>query len=500
MLKINNIVKEFSGVRALNGISFNVERGRVHALCGENGAGKSTLMKIISGVYPYGSYSGNFYLNNKECRFRNIAESEQNGIAIIAQELALVPEMSIAENIFLGREKTNARIIQWNYIYTEATRILDYLQVKTDVRMAIKDLPVGMQQMIEIAKALSKKASLIIFDEPTSALSEKESAHLLKIISELKKQNITSIIVSHKLNEIMTVADNITVLRDGASVGNVSGTEVSTGKIINMMVGRELKDLYNKSLSEAGETILSVQNLNTYSKAEKPVLKNINIELKKGEVVGLAGLMGAGRTELMQALFGAWAGKVTGNLKIRNEIVTINNPIDAMKFFMALVTEDRKKHGLLLEENIATNISLASLKKFVQYLVLSKPAQKLQAEVYISTLNIKAQSVIFQQLKSLSGGNQQKVVLAKWLNTNPEIFLMDEPTRGVDVGAKADIYSLITSLAKKGAAFLIASGELQELLGICDRIYVMDKGEVKTCLKRDEATQEKIMHFATGIN
>lgn len=500
ILQMQNIVKEFSGVRALNGISFEVQQGEVHALCGENGAGKSTLMKVLSGVHPYGTYTGNLFFNNTECKFKTIAESEHHGIAIIAQELALVPEMTVAENIFLGREKTKNGIIRWNDINNKAAEILNYLQIKIDVKSRIKNLPVGQQQMIEIAKALSKNATLLIFDEPTSALSEKESAHLLKIIGELKNKNITSIIVSHKLNEVLAVADNITVLRDGASVGNLTKAEATSEKIISLMVGRELKELFNKQPLQKVDAILATENLCAWNDSGQQILHNISIEICKGEVVGLAGLMGAGRTELFRALFGAWNGKTAGTIRVKNNAAEIRKPADAMKASIALITEDRKKTGLLPEENIVTNSTLASLKKFLRNFLLQKQMQKEKVSEYATLLNIKTHSVIHQELKNLSGGNQQKVVLAKWLLTKPELFLMDEPTRGIDIGAKAEIYSLIASLASEGAAFLIASGELQELLGICDRIYVMDKGQIKTCLQRNEATQEKIMHFATGIN
>ncbi|MEO8148852.1 MAG: ATP-binding cassette domain-containing protein [Bacteroidia bacterium] len=500
LLQMQNIIKEFSGVRALNGVSFTVEQGEIHALCGENGAGKSTLMKVLSGVYPFGSYSGEIIFDGELQRFKTISDSEHKGISIIAQELALVPEMSVAENIFLGREIKKNGVIDWSATNAEAAKLIARLGINVSTKSLIKNLGVGMQQMVEIAKALSKQARLLILDEPTAALTEKESEVLLRILLDLKAQGLTSIIISHKLKEVLSIADNITVLRDGSSVGSLTSKEANENALVKLMVGRQMNDLFNKQKLVRGEKILEVENLTSYTEInkDKKVIDDASIEVYKSEIVGIAGLMGAGRTELIQAVFGVWKGKVKGAIKLMGKTVLHKSPLQAIQNGFALVSEDRKKYGLILPETIIKNISLAWLRNMSRNGLIQKILEKKEAQRFKEELKIKAYS-IKQAVGNLSGGNQQKVVLAKWLLTNPKVLILDEPTRGIDIGAKEEIYTLIQKLAQQGAAILMVSSELPELLGICDRIYVMHEGKIETCLNREEATQEKIMHFAAGL-
>jgi len=500
LLEMRGIVKDFSGVKALNGVSFMIERNTIHALCGENGAGKSTLMKVLSGAYPFGTFTGEIIFEGKNCSFKNLSDSEDEGIVIIAQELALVPEMSIADNIFLGREITKNGIIDSEKTHEQARELLKKLGLTISVDTKVKNLGVGLQQLIEIAKALSKNAKLLILDEPTAALSEKESEKLLQIIIDLKNKGITSVIISHKLKEVLAISDQITVIRDGSTVGSLMKAEATEGKLVSLMVGRELSELFQKSEVIPGEMLLEVKDLNTYHQGmqQKQVISNANFHVKKGEIVGIAGLMGAGRTELIQAIYGVWQGKITGEVKLNGNLIFIKKPQDAIRKGIALVSEDRKKFGLVLEQNIFKNITLSFLQKLTNWGLIDDQKEKELALLYKEKLGIKANSIL-QTVKNLSGGNQQKVVLAKWLLTDPILLIVDEPTRGIDIGAKAEIYGLLQQLVKEGKGVLMVSSELQELLGICDRIYVLDKGSIKSCLNRSEATQEKIMSLATGV-
>ncbi len=501
LLEMKNIEKEFSGVKALHGVSFNVDEGEIHALCGENGAGKSTLMKILSGVYPFGSYGGEIYFEGQLQRFTSIADSESKGIAIIAQELALVPEMNIAENIFLGREIKHNGIIDWKATHTRATELMLQLGVNVSSQTKVKQLGVGLQQMIEIAKALSKKTKLLILDEPTAALTERESEILLKLLKGFKTKGITSIIISHKLKEVLSIADNITVLRDGSSVGTVTAGNASEDILVKMMVGRQMNDLFNKHHLPVNEVIFEAKNISAFdlNNTNKKIIDDASITIRKGEIVGIAGLMGAGRTEFIEAIFGTWKGEVTGQLFLNGAEIFNRTPAESINNGFALVSEDRKKLGLILPESILKNITLTRLKQFCRNGLIQNKLERLKAEYYKTELKIKAPSVK-HAVGTLSGGNQQKVVLAKWLLTQPKVLIMDEPTRGIDIGAKAEIYALMQQLAENGTALLMVSSELPELLGICDRIYVMHEGKLTTCLKRNEATQEIIMHYAAGLN
>ena len=500
LLEMRGIFKDFSGVKALNGVSFEIEENTIHALCGENGAGKSTLMKVLSGAYPAGSFTGDIILEGETCNFKNLSDSEEKGIVIIAQELALVPEMSVAENIFLGREITENGLINFEKTRKEARIYLERLGVNIPVDAKVKDLGVGLQQLIEIAKALSKNARLLILDEPTAALSEKESEKLLQILLDLKQKGITSVIISHKLKEILAIADQITVIRDGSTVGSLTKAEATEAKLVSLMVGRELTELFQKSSIEAGDVLLEVNDLCSFmpGQQEKAVIQNASFFVKRGEIVGIAGLMGAGRTELIQAIYGVWKGKITGEVKLNGKIVSIKNPLDAIRNGIALVSEDRKKYGLVLDQTIFKNITLSFLSQLSKWGFIDNKREKSIASLYKEKLGIKASSIL-QTVKNLSGGNQQKVVLAKWLLTDPVLLIVDEPTRGIDIGAKAEIYGLLQQLVKDGKGVLMISSELPELLGVCDRIYVIDKGKIKNCLSRAEATQEKIMSLATGV-
>ncbi|MHC4946360.1 MAG: sugar ABC transporter ATP-binding protein [Planctomycetota bacterium] len=501
ILEMRDIVKDFPGVRALKGVSFSVRQGEIYALCGENGAGKSTLMKVLSGVHPFGTYEGEIRLKGQAEKFRNIADSEKKGIAIIAQELALVPEMSAAENIFLGREKVSSGVIQWHRTRMEAKKILDTVGLAVDPDMPVKRLGVGRQQMVEIAKALSKNAEVLILDEPTSALTEKEAERLLALLKDLKARGMTCIIISHKLKELLKVSDNITVLRDGASVGTVTTARTSEEELVRMMVGRPLKDLFQRgTMEKPGAEALRAEKFCLYDtlSPEKQVVSDATLSVRAGEITGLAGLMGAGRTELVSAVFGAFPGRVSGRLVLSGRETVIRTPAQAIRAGIALVSEDRKRFGLVLEQSVTFNTTLACVGKWTRRGIIQKHLEKARAVQYQYDLNIKTPSVD-QLVKNLSGGNQQKVVLAKWLLTGPRVLIMDEPTRGIDIGAKGEIYGIIRDLARKGTAVLIVSSELPELLGICDRIYVMHEGRIKGCLNRDEADQEKIMGLATGM-
>ncbi|MFH1760542.1 MAG: ATP-binding cassette domain-containing protein [bacterium] len=502
ILEMRNIIKDFPGVRALKGVSFKVEHGEIHALCGENGAGKSTLMKILAGVYGSGTFQGEILLGEKQANFRNITDSERNGIAIISQELALVPGMTVAENIFLGREIRKFGMIDWRVTREKAGELLERLGLgHLDPGIVLGKLGVGQQQMVEIAKAISKNASILILDEPTSALTEKETQCLLDLLIELKGRGISSILISHKLKELIRVSDKITVLRDGASVGSAKTKEANEAELVKMMVGRTLNSLFNKQTVQIKGEALRIEQLTLlepHNGREKTRVEKASLNIKEGEIAGLAGLMGAGRSELVSAVFGTYPGKVKGDIYLYGEKKIISNPGQAINAGIALVTEDRKRYGLVLEESITFNTTLACVSKWARYFVLRKSLEKEHTANYSKHLGIKAPS-IEEAVKNLSGGNQQKVVLAKWLITKPKILILDEPTRGIDVGAKEEIYSIVQKLAQDGTAILVVSSELPELLGICDKIYVMHEGAVTGCLHRNDATQEKIMSLAAGL-
>jgi putative multiple sugar transport system ATP-binding protein len=503
ILEMKNITKTFPGVKALSDVTFQVEQGEIHCLVGENGAGKSTLMKVLSGVYPFGEYSGDIVVNGEVQRFSGIHDSEKNGIAIIYQELALVPDMTVYENIYLGHEIKKRKLIDWNETISKAGELLKKVRLSNlNPATLVKDLGVGKQQLVEIAKALSKDVKLLILDEPTAALNEDDSENLLMLISELKKQGVTSIMISHKLKEVIAIADTVTVLRDGQTICSLSAqkNEISESVIIKHMVGREIDHIYPKRESKNfGEKILEIKNWSAYDpKVGREILKNLNFNVRKGEIIGIAGLMGAGRTELAHSIFGNPGDyKIKGELFMKGEKKKFKTPRDAIKAGVAYVTEDRKGNGLILIEDIKQNISIANLTSLSPRGILNKNEEVKTANYYKDSLNIKAPSVE-QTVANLSGGNQQKVSLGKWLFVKPNVLILDEPTRGIDVGAKYEIYTLMNTLVEQGLSIIMISSELPEVLGMSDRIYVVSEGRIAGELTQEEATQEKIMKMATN--
>mgnify|MGYP000884154692 CR=1 FL=1 len=503
ILEMKNITKEFPGVRALDDVNFKVKRGEIHCLVGENGAGKSTLMKVLSGVYPYGEYIGDIIYNGEIQRFKEIKDSVKVGIAIIYQELALIPEMTIYENIFLGNEIRNGSTINWNETILRAKDMLNKVKLDINPEIKIKELGVGKQQLVEIAKAFSKDVKLLILDEPTAALNEGDSENLLNLLIELKNEGITSIMISHKLKEVISIADTVTVLRDGKTICSLDATkgEISEAVLIRNMVGREIHNIYPERIAKdtLKETVLEVKNWSAYDyNLRRNILKNINIKLYKREVVGIAGLMGAGRTELAYSIFGNPKDyKIEGELYIKGEKRVFNKPTNAIRGGIAYVTEDRKREGLILGHDIKSNITITNLDTLASMGFINENEEIHVANKYKDDLTIKTPS-IEQILGNLSGGNQQKVSLAKWLFAKPEILILDEPTRGIDVGAKFEIYNIINKLIDEGLSIILISSELPEILGMCDRIYVVAHGEIAGEYSKDEATQDKIMELATS--
>ena len=508
ILEMNHIIKAFSGVKALDDVNLKVKKGEIHALCGENGAGKSTLMNVLSGVYPYGSYEGDIIYKGEKCQFHKIKDSEAKGIVIIHQELALSPYLSIAENVFMGNEQTRVKgVINWVDTRSKAKEVLRHVGLQNeDISTPVNSLGVGKQQLIEIAKAMAKNVELLILDEPTAALNDEESAQLLGIMLELKKKGVTSIIISHKLNEISYVADAITVIRDGHTIETLQKgvDDFTEDRIIKGMVGRELTNRYpERTNCKIGETILEVKNWNVYHPeiTEKQILKDINIKVCAGEVVGLAGLMGAGRTEFAMSLFGhSYGQKISGEVYMHGQKVSTKTVKEAIDHKIAYTSEDRKTYGLVLIDDIKKNMTMASLRNyFSKHQIVDKNQEILSAEEYQKRMNIKSTS-INQTVSALSGGNQQKVVLAKWILTQPDVLILDEPTRGIDVGAKYEIYCVMNELAKQGKAVVIISSEMPELIGTCDRIYVLNEGEVAGELQKEMLTQENIMKCIMSHN
>ncbi|WP_353114585.1 multiple monosaccharide ABC transporter ATP-binding protein [Microbacterium sp.] len=500
---MRSITKEFPGVKALSDVSITVRAGEVHAICGENGAGKSTLMKVLSGVYPFGSYSGDILLYGEEQRFKDIAASEHAGIAIIHQELALIPELSVTENIFLGNEIRRGGRIDWQAQKMRAIELLARVGLKEDPDVAIKTLGVGKQQLIEIAKALNKDVKLLILDEPTAALNENDSQHLLDLILGLKAKGITSIIISHKLNEIEQIADEITIIRDGRTIEtlDVGRGEINEDRIIRGMVGRSLESRYPDRTPEVGEVFFEVRDwwVQHPSVPERMVVKGSSIEVRRGEVVGIAGLMGAGRTEFAMSVFGRSYGLFqSGTIVKDGETIALPDVASAIRHGLAYVSEDRKVLGLNLLDTIKRSIVSAKLSKIAPHGVVDDRQEFAIAEQYRKTLRIKTPSVE-EGVGKLSGGNQQKVVLAKWMFTDPDLLILDEPTRGIDVGAKYEIYSIIGQLAAQGKGVIVISSELPELLGITDRIYTVFEGRVTDCIPTPEATPEALMRSMTSM-
>jgi len=494
---MREITKVFPGVKVLENVNLKVRKGEIHALVGENGAGKSTLMNILSGVYPYGTYGGSILFEGRECEFKGIKDSERAGIAIIHQELALVPSLSIGENIFLGNERAKKWFIDWNQTNVQAVKLMKKVGLKENPLTLVKDIGVGKQQLVEIAKALAKNVKLLILDEPTAALNEEDSENLLKLLLELKKEGITSILISHKLNEVLEVADSITILRDGRVVETISKhkDDVSEDRIIKGMVGRELTNRFPERVPKIGEVIFEVKNWTVYHPLieGKKVIKDVSIEVRRGEIVGIYGLMGSGRTEFAMSVFGRSYGKnISGKIIKNGRELVINSVRQAIENGLAYVTEDRKSAGLILMDDIKRNISLASLDSISKNMVVDENREIYVAEEYRRKLNIKCSSVL-QRTGNLSGGNQQKVLLSKWIFSRPDILILDEPTRGIDVGAKYEIYKIINGLADEGKAVILISSELPEILGMCDRVYVMNEGRIVGELGREEASQESIM-------
>jgi putative multiple sugar transport system ATP-binding protein len=496
ILEMRGITKTFPGVRALDDVNLTVETGEIHAICGENGAGKSTLMKVLSGVYPHGSYEGDILYDGEVRAFRDIRDSEHVGIIIIHQELALVPLLSIAENIFLGNEVSRRGVINWDEAFSRTRELLAQVGLSEAPTTLIKDIGVGKQQLVEIAKALSKKVRLLILDEPTASLNERDSQALLDLLLEFKAKGLTSIMISHKLNEIARVADSITVIRDGSTVSTLDCKNgVSEDRIIRDMVGRQLDDRYPPRHPKIGEVLFEVKGWNAFHhlNTQRQIVKDVSFNVRKGEVVGIAGLMGAGRTELAMSIFGkAYGRNISGEARMHGKPVDISTIPKAIDAGIAYVTEDRKQYGLLLEDDIRQNVSLANLAGVAKNGVIDADRERGVAEDYRTSLRIRS-SNIFHKTLNLSGGNQQKVVLSKWLFSNPELLILDEPTRGIDVGAKFEIYSIIERLAGEGKGILMISSEMPELLGMCDRIYVMNEGRFVAEMPRGEASQESIM-------
>lgn len=500
ILEMRGITKEFPGVKALDNVNFKVKKGEIHCLVGENGAGKSTLMKVLSGVYPHGTYTGDIVFNGEVQKFAKIKDSEDRGIGIIYQELSLFPELPVYENIFIGNEIKKGMTIDFNETIIKATELLKRVKVDVNPGSLIKEHGVGKQQLVEIAKALSKDVQLLILDEPTAALNEDDSENLLVIMDELRKQGISCIMISHKLKEVTAIADTVTVIRDGQSICSLSKEEVTEDDIIKNMVGREITDIYPKREGiKFGGKALEVKNWSAYdSKLGREILKDINFNVRKGEIIGLAGLMGSGRTELAKSIFGNTTNyKIQGDLFINEEAVNkFKHPKKAIDAGLAYVSEDRKGDGLILTQTIRENVSISNLEKLTSASVINENEEVVVANGYLKDLNIKAPSIA-SMVGKLSGGNQQKVSLGKWLFTAPNVLILDEPTRGIDVGAKFEIYSFMNKLVAEGMSIIMISSELPEVLGMSDRVYVMASGQITGELAIEEATQEKIMEMAT---
>lgn len=498
-LEMKNITKSFPGVRALDGVSLDLQPGEIHALVGENGAGKSTLMKILGGVYPHPQYGGEIFIEGSVQQFSGVRDAEKAGIAVIFQELSLVREMTVGENIFLGREPRKFGVIRWEELYRRARQLLDDLHLAIDPHTPIRNLGIGQQQLVEIAKALSHNARILVLDEPTAALTDGEVETLFGILNKLRARGVGMIYISHKLNEVFRISDRITVLRDGKTVGTNSAANWTEPQIIARMVGREVGDIFPVMDHVRGDVVFAVENFSVEDPvvAGKKLVDNVSFSVRRGEVLGIAGLMGAGRSDLLMAIFGAHAGRVSGEIKLDGRSIHIRNPADAIKQGIGFVTEDRKRFGLVLDQTILNNMTLAGLRRISGRFVTSVDAESAAGERSMRELRVKANSV-FTIAGTLSGGNQQKVVLAKWLLTNPRVLFLDEPTRGIDVGAKQEIYAEINKLAQSGLAIVLVSSELPEVLGMSDRVLVLHEGRLTGQFTRAEATPEDVMACATG--
>ncbi len=501
ILQMENITKTFGPVVALDDVNLVVKRQEIHAICGENGAGKSTLMNILSGVYPHGSYTGKVVFEGKECRFRNITDSENKGIVIIHQELTLSPFLSIAENIFLGNEREKGGIIDWNQTRAQAARLLDRVGLPEHPDTKILDIGVGKQQLVEIAKALSKNVKLLILDEPTAALNDEDSAHLLSLMRDLRdNEGVTSVFITHKLNEVGLIADNVSIIRDGSTVGEMRVTPdapLDQDELIRKMVGRELTNLYPEHSSHIGPEVFRVRDWTVHSPSDtsRVIVDHANFYARQGEIVGFAGLMGAGRTEMAMSIFGhSYGSSASGQVEIKGKLVNTHTVQDCIEGGLAYATEDRKIYGLNLLRNIRENASIPSLKRLSPHGVVNVERERVAVEQYRKGFNIKAPS-IDDLVSNLSGGNQQKVLLAKWVISDPDILILDEPTRGIDVGAKYEIYEIINQLADAGKAVVFISSELPELIGICDRIYTVNQGVITNDIPKADFSQTYLMKW-----
>ncbi|MBU5594328.1 ATP-binding cassette domain-containing protein [Amphibacillus sp. MSJ-3] len=499
ILEMKNITKDFSGVKALDDVNLKVKRGDIHALCGENGAGKSTLMNILSGLYPIDSYSGDIIYDGELCQFKKLKDSEEKGIVIIHQELALSPYLSIKENLFLGNEQAKRGVIDWNLTERKTEELLKTVGLREDPNTLVSQIGVGHQQLVEIAKAFAKNVQLLILDEPTAALNEEESENLLELVKAFKKQGITSIIISHKLNEVVNISDRITILRDGRTIETLEKNEISEERIIRGMVGRDLTNRYPDRQANIGEVYFEIKDWTVHHPIDssRVMNQNLNLTIRRGEIIGIAGLMGAGRTEFAMSVFGrSYGSQISGKVFKNGKEIDVSSVPSAINNGLAYVSEDRKSLGLNLLMDVRQNTTLSSLEKVSHHGILDKEMETKLAEDYRKRMRTKTNSV-FQNVASLSGGNQQKVVLSKWLATEPEILFLDEPTRGIDVGAKYEIYTIIEEMAAEGKCICIISSELPEILGMCDRIYTMNEGRFTGEVLRENANQEVLMNLMT---
>jgi D-xylose transport system ATP-binding protein len=496
---MRDITKLFPGVRALDGVTFDLYAGEIHALVGENGAGKSTLMKILGGVYPYPDYGGEIRIKGETQRFNGVRAAESAGIAVVFQELSLVKDMTVGENIFLGREPRRFGVVRWDELYGRAQQLLDDLHLQIDPRSPVRNLGIGQQQLVEIAKALSQDARILILDEPTAALTDAEVETLVRILNKLRERGVGMVYISHKLEEVFRLSDRITVLRDGRTVGTEATTALDEPRVIARMVGREVGDIFPKPQHEPGASAFEVREMTVEDPnvAGKLLVDRVSFSVRRGEVLGVAGLMGAGRSDLLMAIFGAHAGRVTGEVLVEGRSVRIKSPAEAIRHGIGFVTEDRKRFGLILDQTILNNMTLASLPHVSGRFVTNADAEAAAGERASRDLRIKANNV-FTIAGTLSGGNQQKVVLAKWLLTKPRVLFLDEPTRGIDVGAKQEIYAQINALAREGLAIVLVSSELPEVLGLSDRVIVLHEGRITGEFTRKQATPEAVMSCATG--
>lgn len=496
ILQIENVTKKFSGVTALKNVSFELYQGEVHAICGENGAGKSTLIKILSGIHPSDSYEGVVRLYGNPLNFQSTSDASKAGIAVIYQELALIREMTVAENIFFGSEPTKGVLIDWNLLYSKTRALIQQYGLSLDPLARVGKLGVGQQQLVEILKALSKNSKILLLDEPTAALSESEVGILLNIVRSLKEKGITCVYISHKLDEVFRIADRITVLRDGETIKTLEREDTDKNEIIRLMVGREIKDLFPRRSSEKGQTLLAVNDLSVANEGnDKLVLDHISFELRAGEVLGIGGLMGAGRTELLMHIFGGYGKRLSGKIYINGQEYFGHLPFESIRRGLVLVSEDRKRYGLLLKKSVGFNLSLSALRQFFRRGFINHNSEIQTNQTFIRALGIRSRGQE-TQVETLSGGNQQKVVLGKVLMTLPKVIFLDEPTRGIDVGAKVEVYEIINKLTEEGKAVILVSSELPELLAMSDRIIILSNGRIGGFFNRNEVTQEAILNAA----